>query len=45
MDKIDWKKNYPDGICPDCGEPIPEDTVEGEGCENCGHVFWATMNE
>lgn len=31
--------SYPDGECPDCGEKIPKDVVEGEACENCGHVF------
>ena len=32
---------YEDGVCPDCQEEIPEDTVDGEECKNCGHVFWA----
>ena len=31
---------YELGACPDCGDPIPEDAVEGEACANCGHVFW-----
>jgi hypothetical protein len=34
------KDNYPDGICPDCGEPIPDDAEDGSACENCDHVFW-----
>lgn len=25
--------------CPDCGEPIPDDMVDGGSCEICGHVF------
>lgn len=33
------KDFYEDGLCPDCGEPIPDDAVEGEACHNCGHVF------
>lgn len=33
-----WK-SYPRGECPDCGEPIPKDVVEGEACCNCGHIF------
>jgi ribosomal protein S27AE len=37
------KDCYPEGVCPDCGTDIPDDTVEGEECENgnCGHVFVA----
>lgn len=31
--------SYPDGNCPDCGEPIPEDAEDGDQCANCGHVF------
>lgn len=30
---------YANQECPDCGEEIPEGTVEGEECHNCGHVF------
>lgn len=33
------KDEYPDGDCPDCGEPIPEFATEGDDCENCEHVF------
>jgi hypothetical protein len=32
--------NAYDGVCPDCGEPIPEGIQEGQECCNCGHVFW-----
>jgi hypothetical protein len=35
------KAAYEDGICPDCGIDIPDDVEEGEGCKNCGHVFWS----
>ena len=28
-----------DGICPDCGEDMPVDTVEGQECANCGFTF------
>ena len=31
--------SYTDGECPDCGDPIPTDVQEGDGCCNCGHVF------
>ncbi len=31
---------YPDGVCPDCGEEIPDDCTEGQECNNCGHVFY-----
>lgn len=31
--------DYENGICPDCGEDIPEDAVHGDSCVNCGHVF------
>jgi hypothetical protein len=30
---------YEDGECPDCKETIPEETLDGESCKNCGHVF------
>jgi hypothetical protein len=30
---------YPDGVCPDCGEEINPEAVVGEACDNCGHVF------
>lgn len=35
------KNSYEDGICPDCGEDIPDDVVEGQACENCEHAFYA----
>lgn len=34
------KDNYPGGVCPDCGKPIPDDLVPGQECTNCGHVFY-----
>lgn len=33
------KDSYPNGECPDCGEAIPDDVVEGQACSNCEHVF------
>lgn len=33
------KEEYEDGVCPDCGEEIPEEATEGESCSNCEHVF------
>ena len=39
------KDGYPDGVCPDCGEEIPDDAMEGEECCNCGHVFWDTLDD
>ena len=33
------KDQYEDGVCPDCGEDIPEDSVFEAACDNCGHVF------
>lgn len=30
---------YPLGECPDCGDDIPDDAVDGTGCIHCGHVF------
>ena len=38
------KDNYPEGECPDCGDPIPTDVVDGGECENCGHVFYEHVN-
>ena len=34
------KAAYEDGVCPDCGEDISNDVVEGDACHNCGHVFY-----
>ena len=34
------KNSYPNGQCPDCGEEIPDDVVDEQSCENCGHVFF-----
>lgn len=33
------REQYEDGVCPDCGEEIPESVVEGMDCTSCGHVF------
>lgn len=33
------KRAYDDGICPDCGEEIPDDVAEGDACKNCRYVF------
>jgi hypothetical protein len=33
------KDSYPDGKCPDCGEQISVDIIDGDKCPNCGHVF------
>lgn len=35
------KAAYPDGVCPDCGEGIPDDAPEGYGCSNCGHACYS----
>lgn len=32
--------SYEGGVCPDCGEAIPHDVIDGASCENCGHVFY-----
>jgi len=34
------KDYYDDGLCPDCQLPIPDDAVDEQSCENCGHVFY-----
>lgn len=34
------KENYEGGECPDCGDDIADDVSPGDGCDNCGHVFW-----
>jgi len=36
------KDSYPEGVCPDCGVLIPDNTVDGTECKNCGHVFYST---
>ena len=28
------------GLCPDCGEDIPTNVVEGQECTNCEHSFF-----
>lgn len=33
------KDQYEDGVCPDCGQDIPVDSVLEAACENCGHIF------
>ena len=33
------KDMYTNGICPDCGEPIPTDAEIGGNCLNCQHVW------
>jgi hypothetical protein len=35
------KDAYEGGLCPDCGENIPDDAVEGQTCTNCGHAFFS----
>lgn len=35
------KEAYPDGRCPDCGEPIPDNVVDGQECKRCEHTFVA----
>jgi len=40
MKKSIFAEVYDNDICPDCGENIPFDAVEGSECSNCGHVFW-----
>ena len=34
------KNSYEDGICPDCGKPIPNNVSDGESCSNCEHLFY-----
>jgi len=41
---IDWSAVYENGECPDCCDPIPDDTPDGGNCENCGHVFIAAVD-
>jgi Zn finger protein HypA/HybF involved in hydrogenase expression len=38
------KDAYPDGKCPDCGEPIPDNIIGGDKCSNCGHIFHRLEN-
>lgn len=35
-------KAYKNGLCPDCGEKIPEDVVIAWGCPNCDHACYST---
>ena len=36
------KAAYEGGVCPDCGTKIPYHVADGDECENCEHVFWAS---
>jgi len=33
------RQDYANTLCPDCNEPIPDDALIGEACNNCGHVW------
>ena len=33
------RESYEGSVCPDCGDDIPTDVVNGQTCENCGHTF------
>ena len=35
----DLRARYIGVDCPDCGEPVPQDTMEGDVCCICNHVF------
>jgi hypothetical protein len=37
------KDSYENGECPDCGEDIPNDVSNGDGCSNCSHVFYSPV--
>ena len=37
------KGSYENGECPDCGEDIPNDVSNGDGCSNCSHVFYSPV--
>jgi hypothetical protein len=38
--KVNWVGNaYENAACPDCEKEIPSNAVEGNACEECGHVF------
>ena len=34
------RESYENSVCPDCGEDIPTNVVDGQACENCGHGFF-----
>ncbi len=33
------KDSYPNGKCPDCKEPIPDNVTSGQTCKGCGNIF------
>ena len=37
------KDSYEKGECPDCGEDIPNDVSNGDGCSNCSHGFYSPV--
>jgi DNA-directed RNA polymerase subunit RPC12/RpoP len=34
--------SYPDGVCPECGEIIPENVEAGQQCSKCSFRFYNT---
>jgi hypothetical protein len=42
IESFDIINSYDGGVCPDCGEGIPNDVRHGQACFNCGHVFVLT---
>ena len=38
LNAVKWA--YEDGVCPECGEDIPDDIADGQGCAYCTHVFY-----
>lgn len=44
-DRVDWTAIYDGGVCPDCGEEIPPQAVDGSECSNCEHVFVASRSD
>lgn len=35
------KDNYLNGVCPDCGEKIPDDATDTWCCPNCDHACFS----
>jgi len=39
------QESYENAECPDCGEAILDNYVEGDECPECGHVFTIETDE
>jgi len=44
QEAIPTQQVAPNKTCPDCGEPAPEETGDGDVCCQCGGIFHQERN-